>query len=152
MKKVTFSQEPIGDTIEIQGKLHVMYGKEEVTRVVEEGEDIIEYLAYIDPAISDNSKYITSRITKLEAALAKFKVAESLEKLTVTTANANEFDANLEARQNMADAILVSKSTGQTETVWRLADNTEHSVSVKELEEAHKLAIQKYAYIKSIGN
>ena len=150
MKKVTFSQEPVGDTITMQGKLYAMYGKEEVIRINGE-EEVVEYVAYVDPAITDSAEYITGRIAKLEAALAKSKVIESLEKLTVTTTNGNTFDANLESRQNMADAILISQAQGVTESVWRLANNSEVTVQIAELVEAHALALQAYAKTKAIG-
>ena len=150
MKKVTFSQAPVGDTIEMQGKLYVMYGKEEVTRVNGE-EEVIEYIAYVDPAVFSNAEYIASRIAKLEVALAKSKVIESLEKLVVTTANGNTFDANIESRVNMADAILASETLGLTENIWRLADNSEVLIGIAELREAHALALQAYATVKSIG-
>ena len=150
MKKVTFSQAPVGDVIKMQGKLYVMYSKEEVTRVNGE-EEVIEYIAYVDPAITDNADDIAKRITKLEAALAKSKQIEALEKLTVTTSNGNEFDANIESRVNMADAILASEKLGLTESIWRLTDNTEVVVGITELKEAHALALQKYAETKAIG-
>ena len=150
MNKVTFSQEPIGATIKIHGKLHVMYGKGTVTRT-HENKEITEYIAYVDPAVTDNAEYIADRIVKLEAALAKSQVAEALERLTVTTVNGNTFDADLNSRQNLADGILASETTGQTEAVWRLANNNEVLVDVSELREAHALALQAYAATKAIG-
>lgn len=86
--------------------------------------------------------------TKLEA---KATVDATLSVLQVTTSTGNTFDANTEARQNMADAILASDTLGMTETVWRLADNSEALIGIVELREAHALAIQKYAEIKGIG-
>lgn len=70
--------------------------------------------------------------------------------MTVTTTAGNEFDANLEARQNMADGILASTTLGLTQTTWRLADNTEVLIDIAELKEAQALAIQRYAEIKGI--
>lgn len=151
MKKITFSQEPIGDTIKLQGKLHIVYGKETVTRVEHDGEERLEYTAYVDLAVADNTEYITHRVAKLEAALAKAKAAETLGKLTVATSNGNVFDANLEARVNMADGILAADTLGTTESIWKLADNSEVIVDVSELREAHVLALQAYASTKRIG-
>ena len=50
----------------------------------------------------------------------------------------------------MADAILISESTGNTESIWRLADNTDKTITIAELREAHALALNKYAKIKAI--
>jgi hypothetical protein len=81
----------------------------------------------------------------------KAKLKDALDNITITTAAGNVFDANLESRVNMADAILASDTLGQTETVWRLADNSEITVDIAELREAHALALQSYAQIKAIG-
>jgi hypothetical protein len=69
--------------------------------------------------------------------------AEKLKSLTVTTSTGKVFDASDEARQNMADAIQASTFMGQTETYWKLADNTVAVVTLKEVREAHALAIQE---------
>ena len=81
----------------------------------------------------------------------KSEVDKKVEALTVTTSLGKTFDAKLEARQNLADAILASGFLGQTEAVWRLADNTEVLVGLDELKEAHALALQAYATTKAIG-
>lgn len=71
--------------------------------------------------------------------------------MTVTSTAGNEFDANLEARQNIADGILASTTLGLTQTTWRLADNTEVLIDITELKEVQALAIQKYAQVKGIS-
>ena len=83
--------------------------------------------------------------------LVKQAIAQQLATLTVTTTQEHVFDAYTQARQDMADAILASVTLGITETVWRLADNSEVTVSLDELKEAHALAIQAYTKIKGIG-
>ena len=91
---------------------------------------------------------------KTEEQLAlenKQATAALLETLTVTTSAGHAFDAYAQARQDMADTILASETLGITETVWRLADNSEVAVSLDELKEAHSLAIRAYAKIKGIG-
>ena len=90
---------------------------------------------------------------KAEQAKAeqKSEIGRQLSKLTVTTYNGNVFDATLEARQNMADAIIASSTLGSTTTTWRMADNSEVLIALDELKEAHALAIQEYARIKGIG-
>ena len=85
------------------------------------------------------------------AAAEKQAITEQLASLTVTTNAGHVFDAYTQARQDMADAILASATLGITETVWRLADNSEVTVSLDELKEAHALAIQAYAKVKGIG-
>lgn len=85
------------------------------------------------------------------AAAEKQAITEQLASLTVTTNAGHAFDAYTQARQDMADAILASATLGITETVWRLADNSEVTVSLDELKEAHALAIQAYAKVKGIG-
>jgi hypothetical protein len=75
---------------------------------------------------------------------------DAIDNLTVTV-NDKVFDANPEARRNMADAILASDTAGLTETIWRLADNTEQVVTIDELKQAHLLALQAYAQVKGIS-
>lgn len=85
------------------------------------------------------------------AAAEKQAIAGQLASLTVTTNAGHAFDAYTQARQDMADAILAGATLCITETVWRLADNSEVTVSLDELKEAHALAIQAYARVKGIG-
>ena len=89
-------------------------------------------------------------VEQLEEA-TKQAIAQQLATLTVTTYNGNVFDATLEARQNMADAIIASATLGSTTTTWRMADNSEVLITLDELKEAHALSIQEYARIKGIG-
>lgn len=89
--------------------------------------------------------------SKISTIEAKENISLQLEKLTVTTSNGNVFDAMLEARQNMADAIIASSTLGSTTTTWRMADNSEVIITLDELKEAHALAIKEYARIKGIG-
>ena len=51
----------------------------------------------------------------------------------------------------MADTIMASETVSLTETIWRLADNSEVTVDIPELREASALALQAYALAKSIG-
>ena len=71
--------------------------------------------------------------------------------LIVTTATGNVFDANVQARLDISNAIMISDAVGITETVWRLADDSEVLVTVAELKEALMLALTEYARIKGIG-
>lgn len=81
----------------------------------------------------------------------KALIAQQLEVLTITTAAGNVFDANVQARLDISNAIMISDAVGITETVWRLADDSEVLVTIAELKEALMLALTEYARIKGIG-
>lgn len=123
----------------------INYGLEEV---VEDG--VTTYSYYTQEYPATNQVILDKAKAKLEIKATKLKAKAELTKLTVELTG-KVFDADLESRQNMADAILVSGYTGETSTVWRLTDNTEEVVTIDELKEVHKLALQKYAMTKSIG-
>ncbi len=95
--------------------------------------------------------YLAEQKAIQEEAIVKNEIKIKLSSLVVTTTNNNTLDATLEARQNMADAILASTTLERTTTVWRMADNSEVEITLDELKEAHALAIQEYARIKGIG-
>lgn len=82
----------------------------------------------------------------------KAEIKKQLDELIVKTSKGNVFDGNSQARQDMADSILASGTLGVTQTVWRMADNSEVLIDIAELKEAHSLAIQEYARIKGIGS
>lgn len=84
------------------------------------------------------------------SALSKLQVKNKLEKLSVKISTGKVFDANLEARQNLADAIIAADFLKINETKWRMFDNSETVVTLDELKEAHALAILEYAKIKLI--
>ena len=84
------------------------------------------------------------------SALSKLQVKNKLEKLSVKISTGKVFDANLEARQNLADAIIAADFLKIDKTKWRMFDNSETVVTLDELKEAHALAILEYAKIKSI--
>lgn len=84
------------------------------------------------------------------SALSKLQVKNKLEKLSVKISTGKVFDANLEARQNLADAIIAADFLKIDKTKWRVFDNSETVVTLDELKEAHALAILEYAKIKSI--
>ena len=84
------------------------------------------------------------------SALSKLQVKNKLEKLSVKISTGKVFDANLEARQNLADAIIAADFLKIDKTKWRMFDNSETVVTLDELKEAHALSILEYAKIKSI--
>lgn len=65
-----------------------------------------------------------------------------LDAITVTTTNGNTFDGDETARNNMVSAIMSADVAGQTETAWKLADNSVVVVGLPELKEALMLSIQ----------
>lgn len=85
-----------------------------------------------------------------DALKAKEEEASILDKLTVSY-GVNVYDANSNARRDMADAIIASETLGITETTWKLADNSEVTVGINELRIVHATAIAEYARIKGIG-
>jgi hypothetical protein len=84
---------------------------------------------------------------------AEAKVAQEimLGSLTITTSKGNTFDANNQARLDMQNAITASDFVGVTQTVWRMADDSEVLIDLTELKEALVKAIQEYARVKGIG-
>jgi hypothetical protein len=79
--------------------------------------------------------------------MVRCKRDDAIAKLKVTTASGKQFDADEKSRQRMADAILASETTGQTETLWKLATNDIATVSYGELREAHALALQAFGQV-----
>jgi hypothetical protein len=64
-----------------------------------------------------------------------------LASITVITSNGNTFDGNETARNNMMAAIISADTVGQTETRWKLADNSFVTIGLAELKEALMLSI-----------
>jgi len=110
----------------------------------EEGNDIVE------------SQPTTEIVVKTEADLDAYLATRKdyrdfLRKyMVVTVSSGKTFDADLQSRLNISDAILLASELSQTETVWRLADNSNAIVTVDELKEARLLALQKFATISGI--
>lgn len=121
-------------------------------RAVEEGQESLVKADWV--LLSDEELHAMLNPPKTEEQLkaeAKAEIARQLEMLTVTTTNGNTFDANTQARLDISNAIMISDAVGITETVWRLADDSEVPVTVAELKEALMLALTEYARVKGIG-
>nr|DAV84078.1 MAG TPA: protein of unknown function (DUF4376) [Caudoviricetes sp.] len=84
------------------------------------------------------------------STLSRVLIKNKLENLSVKISTGKIFDANLEARQNLSDAIIAADFLKIKETKWRMFDNSEVVVTLDELKEAHALAILEYAKIKAI--
>lgn len=87
-----------------------------------------------------------------EALLQKLNRDNAIAELTVTTDTGLSFNADERSQERMARAILVAQTTGQTATVWRLADNSEVEVTLAELKEALQLAVQALANLILTGD
>ena len=61
-------------------------------------------------------------------------------KIKVTTSSNKTFDGDEKSQDRMARAINIASISGQTETQWKLADNTIVTVTLDELKEALSLA------------
>ena len=85
--------------------------------------------------------------SEVEKVGSKATREEAVTKMTVVISTGKEFDADLTARMNIVSAILGSEFMGQTETVWRLANNKEAVVTLDELKEVNAIALQTYGNI-----
>lgn len=66
-----------------------------------------------------------------------------LDLIVVTTESGKVFDGNETARNDMLSALAAGELLGETQTNWKLADNTVAVVTRDELREALALAIQE---------
>ena len=120
-------------------------------RAIEEGQEFLVKADWV--LLSDEELYARLNPPKTEEQLKaedKAEIARQLEVLTVTTTNGNTFDANNQARLDMQNAITSSDFVGVTQTIWRMADDSDVLIELAELKEALTLAIQKYAQLKGI--
>ncbi|MEM7419906.1 MAG: hypothetical protein AAF364_09270 [Pseudomonadota bacterium] len=77
-----------------------------------------------------------------------------LDSAVVTTSNSNQYDADESSISRMANAILAAQDAGITELSWSLADTgtgVMTSVTLADIKEAHRLAVQNMANIWSVG-
>ena len=71
----------------------------------------------------------------------------SVSKIAVTTTFGKTFDGDEKSQDRMLRAINIAVIAGQTETEWKLADNTIVMVTLDELKEALTLAGQEMSRI-----
>lgn len=72
---------------------------------------------------------------------AKKRRAAAVDEIIVTV-DGMAFDGNEVAQLRMLSCIITSDTTGITEAIWTLADNTEVLVNISQLRQAHALAVQ----------
>jgi ribosomal protein S11 len=103
---------------------------------------------YIPVEVTD--EMIQAELDKL-AEYKEYLSKQKQDKLNnlYVTVNDKVFDAHLEARLNMATAIQASSLTNQTETQWKMYDNSVQTVTVGELQQALILALTEVG--KTIG-
>lgn len=87
-----------------------------------------------------------------QAFLATYKpyLRQLRDNLTVTINSGKIFGADIQARQNISDAIDLSGVLGITSTMWKLTDNSIVEVTVDELKEAKVLALTEFARLSGI--
>ena len=92
--------------------------------------------------------------TKQQIQAFKSNRQKLLDSAIVTTSNSNKYDADEASISRMANAILAAQDAGVTELSWSLADTgtgVMTSVTLADIKEAHRLAVQNMANIWSVG-
>ena len=115
----------------------VLRGSEDQCKKAINDDSTYEIVTVIDNSVPyyDLSKYYKNLL------LAK------INRIKVTTSSNKTFDGNEVAQDRMARAINIANITGDTETQWKLADNTIVTVTLDELKEALNLAGKKMSEI-----
>lgn len=97
-----------------------------------------------DHLIGDKVKMTKSEVdAHLNPLPALPSKAELLASITVTTQSGKTFDGNETSRNDMLSALATGELLGETQTNWKLADNSVALVTRDELREALSLAIQE---------
>ena len=98
---------------------------------------------YIDGVITNigENKEIKKMNNKIK------NIIPSVNNIKVTTTSGKMFDGNEKSQDRMVRAINIASISGQTETQWKLADNTIVMVTLDELKEALALAGQEMSRI-----
>jgi hypothetical protein len=121
------------------------------TVVDDEGDEVEEDYEYEGGLLrqfvfDDSDLPLVSELPEYKV-MVRCKRDDVIAKLKVTTASGKQFDADEKSRQRMADAILASETTGQKDTLWKLATNDIVTVGYGELREAHALALQAFGQV-----
>jgi len=128
-----------------------VYGTREDGATISYSIEAEEYKQWLSEGNIPEPEFTQAELEAKVQMEAKAERLKQLEVLTVTTTNGNTFDANNQARLDMSNGIQVGEILNVTQTVWRMADDTEMLIQIAELKEALAKALQAYATLKGIG-
>lgn len=101
----------------------------------------IKLLELMHLATADSNKSITSKYSILDDRFNyTFDREYSINNIKVLTSSGLTFDGDERSQERMSRAIHISAITGDTVTLWRLADNSDVSVTIDDLKEALALS------------
>ena len=133
------------------GKALVNFLVEEKSRVI--GEDTHIYYEYQQVALQYDAleSDVDNVIAKESARILNERKADALATMKVRTQSGKLFYADDNSRMDINDAINLAADAGVATTLWKLAEEVNGSklveVSVDELKEARKLALEEKARI-----
>lgn len=123
-----------------------VYGINEQGNYVSFTIDAEEYKQWLEAGNTPEPEFTQEELTAQEQAKLKQAKAQALTQIVVEVEDMS-FDGNETARLNMISAIQASELLGQTESPWKLADNSVQTVTIAELKQALALAIQEVGRI-----
>jgi len=132
---VDILSEQLGEQVVMSGEDYVYFRTNE--KVLEE--EIIVAISFQEADMLRHQKVIE-----------KQNADNEISKMTITVSTGKEFDATDIARINMMSAVMSASFMQQDSTVWRLANNSEVTVTVAELSEAVAKALEKFGQLKGI--
>ena len=136
-------------TIKLQGTGYLLNGNMSVPMA--EGNKEYELIKqWLAEGNTPEPEFTEEELALQAQAQARRLKQEALKVLTVTTASGKVFDADDIARLDMLGVIEASKVTGQTFTLWKLADNSFAEVGLEEMKEALLLSLLKKGEIIGI--
>lgn len=94
---------------------------------------------------SEEVNKVSGTIGKFDKSAFDNKKAKSLKMATLSTATVEVdglvFQASELSRSRMLSAIIASDELNETQTVWRMADNSEVIITLAQLKAAHAKAV-----------
>ena len=105
-----------------------------------------EYKQWLSEGNIPEPEFTDEELIAREQAKLKQAKEQALTQIVVEVEDMS-FDGNETARLNMISAIQASELLGQTESLWKLADNTVQTVTTAEIKQALALAIQEVGRI-----
>ena len=123
------------------GKItHLVYDEEAYNLMKKDFNFYVELPDYFDLSkhdYIDGEVVVLPRYTEWESKQLKI---HNIKNLKVTVKSGRTFDGDETSQDRMARAVNIASISGQTETQWKLADNTIVTVTLDELKEALSLA------------